>query len=65
MKYLLKIMLLSVAIIPFFVWELLVSLWYFRSQGVKELWYDYTSTVSHNYRKAFPRRSHKHKPSTF
>lgn len=59
MKYILKIMLLSIALIPFMAWELLVAAWIFRSDDVKQLWRDYSETVESNYRKAFPRKSRK------
>lgn len=57
MKYLLKIAGLSLLIIPFMTWELLVAFWTFRTDSLKQLCYDYADTIGSNYRKAFPRKS--------
>ena len=59
MKYLLKIAALSLLLIPFMTWELLLAIWTFRSQTLKKLWSDYSDTVESNYRRAFPRKSKK------
>jgi len=59
MKYLLRILLLSLLLIPFIVWESALCVWTFRSENVKDLWSDYKDTVGFNFRKAFPRRSKK------
>jgi hypothetical protein len=65
MKYLLKILGLCVAAIPFLLWEVLVTVWTFRTDRLKSLWSDIGETLENNYRKAFPRRPRKHKPTTF
>lgn len=62
MKYLLKIMLLSLLLIPFMTWELIVAVWTFRTNNLKTLWNDYSSTVEFNYRRAFPRKPSSSKP---
>lgn len=59
MKYLIKIMLLSISVIPFLTWELLVGIWLFRFEDLKTLWNDYSDTIESNYRRAFPRKSKK------
>ena len=59
MKYIFKIILFSFVIIPFYIWEGLVALWTFKSEGIKELSNDYTETVESLYRRAFPRRTKK------
>lgn len=64
MKYILKMLLLCVALIPFMIWEVLVTIWTFDKSGVSSLWRDFTETLSYNHRKAFGKRR-KHKPSTF
>jgi hypothetical protein len=63
MKYLLKIIFFSVMLIPFMIWEFLVSVWVFDTTKVKELWDAYSDGVELNYRRAFPRRSRR--PSRF
>jgi hypothetical protein len=63
MKYLLKIILLSIAMIPFSVFEFIKYVWIFDSQDLKTLWSDYCHTVKTDYRRAFPRRSRR--PSRF
>lgn len=65
MKHLLKILLLCVALIPFMIWEVLVTIWTFDRSGMSNLWRDFTETIGLHYRKAFPKRPRKHKPSTF
>lgn len=62
MKYLLRILLLSIAVIPFFIWEALVTIWTFDKSGFKQLRKDYSDTVESNYRRAFKRRP---RPSNF
>lgn len=64
MKYLLKMLLLCVAIIPFMIWELLVAAWTFDRSGISQLWYDFTKTLMYNYRRAMG-KPRKRKPSTF
>jgi len=57
MKYLLKILLLSVALIPFSLWFILVFIWTFDSSELKQLWHDFKQTINSNYRRAFPYKS--------
>ena len=61
MKYILKIMLLSIAVIPLFVWEALVYIWTFNNSGYKTLKQDYKATVRSNYRRIGKRTG----PTTF
>jgi hypothetical protein len=61
MKYILKIMLLSIAVIPLFVWEALVYIWTFNNSGYKTLKQDYKVTVKSYYRKLGKRTG----PTTF
>jgi hypothetical protein len=53
MKYIIKILLLSLAAIPFFIWEGLVSVWTFRTANLVKLRSDVAYTIGTNYRKAF------------
>jgi hypothetical protein len=54
MKYLLKILGLSLLAIPFLLWEVLVSVWTFRTDGLKKQWSDIYDTLESDYRRAFP-----------
>jgi hypothetical protein len=64
MKYLLAIILWTIAAVPFFIWEILVCIWTFRITGLRETWEGYTDEINKAYRKAFgiPRYQ---KPSKF
>lgn len=53
MKYLLKILLLCVALIPFSLWFILVFIWTFDSSELKQLWHDFKETINYNYCRAF------------
>jgi type II secretory pathway component PulL len=59
MKYLLQILLLSLLLIPYYVFECLVAIWTFKTERVKSLTKDYKDTVEDLYRRAFPRKSRK------
>lgn len=62
MKYILKIMLLSLASIPFFIWYALVTVWTFRTDKFVAFKSDVLDTLNYQYRRAFPykpNRSHK------
>ncbi len=61
MKYILKIMLLSIAVIPLFIWQALVYIWTFNNSGYKTLKQEYKVTVKSYYRKLVKRTG----PTTF
>lgn len=65
MKYILKIVLLCVASIPFFIWEGLKTIWTFRTDDLIKLWKDVSETIDSNYRRIAPRRARRNRPSTF
>jgi len=56
MKYLISILLLSIAFIPFLLWFSLVYLWTFDPTPVRQLCHDFSETIESNYRKAFRRK---------
>ena len=61
MKYLLKIVLLSILLIPFSLVDMCKAVWLFDNKDLKALWFNYKRAVKSNYRAAFGIR----RPSTF
>jgi len=53
MKYLLKILLISLSTIPFFIWEGLVTVWTFRTDNLIKLKKEVSYEICTNYCKAF------------
>lgn len=65
MKYLLKILGLSLLSIPFFIWHSLIVIWTFRTEKFVSFSIDVADTIEHLYRRAFPIRPNRKKHSTF
>lgn len=59
MKYLLIILGLCLASIPFFIWEVLVTIWTFDRSRLTKLSRDVSESIESNYRRAFPYKPKK------
>jgi hypothetical protein len=57
MKYLLKILGLSLLAIPIFIWFALVTVWTFNTYKIEEFYENYSWGIRKNYRKIFPYKS--------
>jgi hypothetical protein len=64
MKYFLAIILWTIAAVPFFIWEILVCIWTFRTTGLRETWEGYTNHIHRAYQAACRARRYG-KPSKF
>ena len=64
MKYLLIIVSVTIAAVPFFVLETLVCIWTLRTDNLRALWVDYTESLNRSYRTA-RRAFSSDKPSKF
>lgn len=65
MKYIFIIILLSISVIPFLLWDLIVGIWLFRFDSLRHLWKSYSDTIQDYYRRAFPRKPKRYKSQTF
>lgn len=52
MKYVLKILIVSMGALVIFLWEILVILWSFRTHGIKQEWAYYCEIIAREYRLA-------------